>query len=741
MKQSLNDKILAKCGNGEFIGRNDELDRLLRHASGEGPNGLVLLHAPSAGASELLRQTYDRLFIGDGVIPFYFEIRSSDGSLRSTALRFVREFLTQAVAFRRRNKRILDSSPELFELAQLAIPSDGYWIDRLIETLDGESTLDDDRSFVRNCLSAPLRANGHGAKSFVMIDGLHVAARMTGGETFVEDLSDVFGRSAIPFVFAGLRRFLFARTPFESVTLEKLSSVEAGNLVENQAARFGVAINEQTRDLITAQLDQGAAHIASLLLSAAEKNASLDSFERVEQMYTDEIFGGRIGRYFDAAFDRACPDPELQERIITLLAESLKYDGGRVPSAYWKRHTELNTAALDPILDAMNIEEIVNLDAGVVRFDAGNTVLGDYVAGRARLVAGDDTRALVVGETLAANIKRAPVLMARLYRRLAAMGLRDLMQAFDGRHISTAMIDYGRFNAELKGADDERIEKAFKEDNEKTALPRIVYTAHAVTFYPRLAELADAERSAIAFGFNTEAEKEDIVWIAAEIDSKLEATRDLAEFWCDRLEMVAAHCEFHRFQLWLVAPEGFAPDALDVLKERRAFGSSRKQAAMLAALLNTDISPAAASAADEYEIVVPMGDDTEMIAARAVEDIAKRRGIAAKTINQVKTALVEACINATEHSLSPDRRINVKFVVDTEKFVITVANRGVQLMPEQEAAVTRSDAQQPDEKITARRGWGLKLMKGLMDEVTIEETDDGTRITMVKYLSATSQKT
>ena len=28
----------------------------------------------------------------------------------------------------------------------------------------------------------------------------------------------------------------------------------------------------------------------------------------------------------------------------------------------------------------------------------------------------------------------------------------------------------------------------------------------------------------------------------------------------------------------------------------------------------------------------------------------------------------------------------------------------------------------------------MKLMKGLMDEVKIEQTDDGTMVTMVKYL-------
>ena len=733
MKRSVRKTILAECASSEFVGRKAELDGLLRHASGQSAaNGVVLLTAPSAGSSELLRQAYDLIFAGQtDVIPFYFEIKAGDGTTRNMALRFVREFLLQTVAFRRRDPSILDSSPEIHEIAELAVPADGYWIDRLIETFHGESKLDDDRSFVRNCLSAPLRASGHGARTFVMIDGLQTAARMPGGEAFASDLKDIFARASIPFVFTGLRRFLFAKMPFESMSIEHLSFAKAGKLVESLAAKTAVAINEQTRDLIAVQLGGNAGHITSLFASAAEKKASFDSFERVQKVYTDEIFGGRIGRHFDAIFDRICPDPELQASILRLLAESLSYGDGRIPLAYWKKHTGLKGSDLELILARLNQDEIVNMESGAVRFAALDTVLGDYVTGRARLDLAGKTRALIVGETLAANVKRAPALMARRYRQGSAIGLRGIMQAFDGRQVSTAMLDYGRFKAELKGADDEKIQKAFKEDNSKTALPQIVYTAHTSAFYPKLTELADAERSAVAIGFTTGADKEKVAWIAVEIESKLEASRDITEFWCDRLEMVAAHCDFSLIQLWLVAPEGFAPDALEVLRERNAFGSSRKQAEMVTWLLNAQASAAPATTADEYEIVVPMGEDTEMIAAHTIEDIAKRHNIPAKTINQIKTALVEACINAAEHSHSPDRKINLKFAVSDDKIVVTVANRGIRLSEAKAAAVGADESGAAE---TQRRSWGLKLMQGLMDDVTIEDTDDGTRITMVKYI-------
>jgi serine/threonine-protein kinase RsbW len=125
-------------------------------------------------------------------------------------------------------------------------------------------------------------------------------------------------------------------------------------------------------------------------------------------------------------------------------------------------------------------------------------------------------------------------------------------------------------------------------------------------------------------------------------------------------------------------------------------------------------------------MIVPMGEDTELIAAQTVEEIAKRHHFTPKAITQIKTALVEACINAAEHSLSPDRKIYQKFTVENDKIVITISNRGLRLADKKAQAVETGEG---------RRGWGLKLMKNLMDEVKFERTDDGTRISMTKYLN------
>ncbi len=264
-------------------------------------------------------------------------------------------------------------------------------------------------------------------------------------------------------------------------------------------------------------------------------------------------------------------------------------------------------------------------------------------------------------------------------------------------------------------------------ETKKIRLPQISYAAHTSAFYPPIEQVTEKERSAVAFGFQdcTYTDDDEIVWISAEIDSKLEASKELTEFWCDRLEMVALMCNFLKYKIWLVAPEGFSPEAVEVLRRRDAYGSSRRQVELLIKFLDAEKTVGEKLTANEYEMVVPMGEETELISAHAVEEIARRHHFTPKAINQIKTALVEACINATEHSHSPDRKIYQKFTVEDDKIIITISNRGLRL--------TNNKAQEikPDE---GRRGWGLKLMQNLMDEVKFEQVDDGTRISMIKYL-------
>jgi serine/threonine-protein kinase RsbW len=323
--------------------------------------------------------------------------------------------------------------------------------------------------------------------------------------------------------------------------------------------------------------------------------------------------------------------------------------------------------------------------------------------------------------------------MARVYRLRSSLGLREVLGAFSGQNVASALVDYSEFRDVLKGVPDDI---AFQKipSHGSIMLPRIFFTTAASSFYKPIAQLAESERSAIALGFEAPREgistDDDVVWIAAEVDSKLEASRELTEFWCDRLEAAAVMCNFGNFRLWLVAPEGFSDEAIEVLKTRDAYGSSRRQVGLLRRFLNAPPAVSHPLAQNEYEMVIPMRDEAELIAAHAVEEVAKRHHLDTRSINQMKTALVEACINASEHSLSPDGKIHLRFRVEDDRVVLTVSNRGLRL-------ASKVLTTEPSE---GRRGWGIQLMRRLMDEVKIEQVDDGTRIVMTKFLNLATER-
>ncbi|HQX54800.1 MAG TPA: ATP-binding protein [Pyrinomonadaceae bacterium] len=726
MNDNPHNRILADLAAAHFVGRDDELSRIIERARSKTASGIDLLATPGAGTTELLRQAFDRLFGEQGdVIPIYFAVRTSDKGPLEAARRFAHDILKQTVAFRRSDPSIIEASPGMRELAELAAPEDAYWVDRLVEAYYADSDAADEPSYIRMLLSTPLRALAQGVRMFLMVDDLHLTQFMADGANFLGEISDIYEGSATTYAFAGARRMMFGRGKGAVMRIDDFQNGAASQMVAATAERYGVEINDETCDLIAEQLNGNPRYTARLFASAAECGEDFLSFKAVESLYCDEIFGGRIGRGIDAGLEAAVPESSMCN-TARLLAETLASDGRKTTLTNWRRRLGVAGPEFRAAINRLNALEYISLRSGYIYAEPENMPLSDHIRGVARLDAGE-SRAQVVGEALAEFVKRAPAVMARAYRRNAAFGLRSLLAQFDCQDIPAELIDYAIFDERVKGLSDKDSDTAVAESSEMFKLPHIVYTANTAAFYPHISELIDDERSVIALGFEETNYREDTVWIAAEIESKLEAARDHTEFWLDRLEMAALSCNFLKYKIWLIAPEGFSPEAREVLSERNAFGSSRRQAEMLSDRLGNKASSADTGRGDEFELVIPMGDNTEMIAAHAVEEIAKRAGFSAKAVRQIKTALVEACINATEHSLSPDRRIYQRITADSDKLAITIANRGLRLADKVAPEIV------PDQ---GRRGWGLKLMKGLMDEVRIEQSDDGTRITLVKYRTA-----
>jgi len=133
----------------------------------------------------------------------------------------------------------------------------------------------------------------------------------------------------------------------------------------------------------------------------------------------------------------------------------------------------------------------------------------------------------------------------------------------------------------------------------------------------------------------------------------------------------------------------------------------------------------------KVKLAIPLQPDAEMEASKVAMEIAESMRMTPDRIDEVGHAVVEACINALEHSHATEP-ISVAFEVlgsqDPEELRITVQDKGVGFSPEPE------DAEEPPPGARPRkRGSGLKIMRGLMDELEIHSVlGEGTTVVMSK---------
>jgi serine/threonine-protein kinase RsbW len=712
--------------------------------------GLLLLLAPSAGVSELLRQAYDQLFQRrEDIVPIYFALTRGETTAVSAAIEFLNTFVLQYVAYRRNEPSLCEASLTLNDLVQLASPADLEWIEQLVEAYNRERFGNDDRAFARFCLSAPQRAPVRNGRPFVMVDGAQLAESLDGHGKLAVEMLRIFCRSNLPFAMAGLRRQVLdaahrANCNFESIDilrLGKLADEDARRLVEHVATRQRVVINEETRDLLVQQFECSPFFITSMLQAAREKNIALDTYLDCERLYTDELMGGRLHRYFASLLEDIAPQPEIRRSLIRVLCDATAGEGRKASFESWRKRLQVEAEQLERLLHGLHVQEFVNWDGASIQAGGGPAAWSDYLKARLRLDILDEPRALVVADTIAEALKRAPHTMERHYRRVATLGLRDLLATFDCQRVPRSLFHFEQFSKSYKGMGLEKINSGLESETDLLKLPQVVHVASCEAFSAEMQLVCDPDGCFVAHAFEgaTYTDTNQIVWLIADIDSKLDVGPELTGMWCDRLEMLGRKSGFARTQIWLISKEGFLDGALKVLNSRGGYSSSRQQVELLTARIGEargTLKPT--SPADEFVMILPMGEDNELVAASTVEQIARRLNFRPEAINQIKHAIVEACINAAEHSLSPDRKIYQRFRVESDRLVVTISSRGV--VPSDLAAQNGELGAQPGESEAAkeRRGWGLKLIRSLMDEVEFERVDEGTSLRMTKYLRNSS---
>lgn len=134
----------------------------------------------------------------------------------------------------------------------------------------------------------------------------------------------------------------------------------------------------------------------------------------------------------------------------------------------------------------------------------------------------------------------------------------------------------------------------------------------------------------------------------------------------------------------------------------------------------------------QMELTLPMVPDIEIAAARAAGNLAREVGMSSEKIDEMTHAIIEACINAREHSGCGDQRIYLRFVGTSlgdggPRIDIWVTDHGKGF------DLTEARARRQKLGSAYKRGRGIQLMEAHMDEVEIITSTAGTTVHMVKY--------
>ena len=734
--------LLGSVAPADFIGRDGELSRLLEHAK-LSASPLLVLAAPASGTSEMLRQAYDELFAQAGaVLPIYFAWTTADRHAGTAARHFAHDFLRQFVAFRRQERNLCRAQLSAREIIELAPARDHEWLERFWEAVEAARREDDEAELVSICLSAPQRARRYGKTNIcVFFDQMHAADWLSNGVALGSQIIGLFSAAGIPTVLAGYRRQLLglAQKSMDSLDglqilrLEQLSHPDVAALLERLAARADVEINDECRDLLVEQTDCSPVYLRALVDAAKAAELPLNSFRNCQEIYARELLGGRINRIFNKAWEEIVAPPILSRQLLPLLCGERK-----TALDYWRKRLKVDDATFNRLVQQLHAHEWLVVNGANAELRQTSRVWRDYVSIRCRLEVAGKPRAQVMAAALADFLKRAPQIMNLRYRRASVLPIRETLTNFDGQTIPYSLFDAHHYALLYEDLEPEEVLEAVRREDTRVTLPQIVNLATCASYQSAMKLVGEAESCLVAHGFTggRYTNDDEIIWITAQLDSKNPAGRGLVKVWHEGLRNFAVSSGLTPLKCWLIAPSGFTPEARAYLAEHGIYSSDAIQLKHLQTLLTPEErATVEVITGDDFELVIPMSEDSELVATSALEQIASRLGMPPAIVNQIKTALVEACINATEHSHSPDRKIYQRFTLEPGKLTITVASRGITQphLSGIEPKVTGLSTNNGDEAAQDRRGWGLKLIRSLMDEVEFDRVDDGTRLRMTKF--------
>ena len=145
-------------------------------------------------------------------------------------------------------------------------------------------------------------------------------------------------------------------------------------------------------------------------------------------------------------------------------------------------------------------------------------------------------------------------------------------------------------------------------------------------------------------------------------------------------------------------------------------------------------SPSSGARRTLAELSIPSEPGNERRAAEQVARAVSGLGLPERTLERLKTAVAEATMNAMEHGNRYDPEVPVKIEVWLleDRLLVRIIDRGGS--PPPSPNTQRPDLEAKLEGMQTPRGWGLFLIKNIVDDMRVSGNPDHHTVELITYL-------
>ena len=689
-----------------------------------------------SGKTEILKRVYNRLFLEQStVIPFFHSIPKSLPSAEVFCREYFLNSVIQLLAFLKREPELM-AAEELNPntVFQLAYESRRPWLVELVDHFHSSMQKRDLQMLAKLALHFPVTASVRGGYcAFVIVDDFHHVASLkleeelallTGGFLTTLQSRQAPYLLSIPSIQVLHRLFKTAEFPgnAEVYPLKQLDVQGARRVLEGLCNRFGVALEKDLSVPIVEKLEFQPFYIRAIVQGARRNQAHLQSLRKFADVYVAELTEGSLHVYFNGVFNSAKLNSPERIKALELLHACSRLHLDTPVLEYFRRESSGQGWEPARVMDALGEVHLIETSLGTVR-PIEDKVLTDWVDWNVQHTLRGLPRAQATYRTMADLLIHLHESLQFREESDRLERLERLLGQMNCQLVPSCLLDFDQLGSLESIQEPEKL-GSYLASQEQLLLPEVLSVSRqrvkpsSSTGYPWTL------LTALGFEDGHYIEGTDTAWVAGYcLGRDPVGLNEIQDFFIQCQRMVK-ETRLERARLWLVAESRFNHAAMGFAHDKEIMTSNPLQFA----LLESQILPAPPKSEEQilssdlttFELTIPCSPDAELVATRTLEQVSEIIDFEEKTKGQVRTAVLEACINAREAAGSPKAKIHLQFKAGQNSLVTQLR---VDLPAGMEQILGK-----PSTKI-----WNLSLLQSLMDDVRVVRTHLGWELFMVKY--------